>query len=238
MLRFLFSVAAIAMMFSSVPCDGATLKENVMFEAFNNGYKIELSSNDCNTLDDLLTCALEGSRPMPAIGVSLHDDTMKATEKGIWLRFAFDGVQEVSGMTFDQLLMRIDKGMYGMNVIRGNACRYDGRCYYIDLDKSMDKVYDFLAGKAVTDQKFSACPKACEDKLDKAKVERVPSPNIRVPSMDAHIDAQSGAIENIPSKNKDNNGKGPIMDATQNYKTGSQQAAKSATQKLLESIDF
>lgn len=89
---------------------------------------------------------LKGSHLMPAYGVSLHRETTKAINSGLWAEFCFDRVYESGGMPFEKLLIKIEKEYTGFNIIRYNTnYGYDGRCFYIDLvNKNMGGFYDIL----------------------------------------------------------------------------------------------
>ncbi len=157
MLKILFAFMAICTMFSSGSCSSPdALKEEIMFDAYNNGYKIEITQEDASKIDELFTTALKGSYPMPALGVSLHDKTMEAVEDGIWLRFAFQEPLTVDELNFDQLLINLTKDMYGFNIIRGNDGKFDGRNFYIDLRRNLDDLYDFVVSLPVGEEKFEA----------------------------------------------------------------------------------
>lgn len=76
----------------------------------------------------------EGARQMPAYGVSLHAETLKAMQKGVWAEFDFGKTKSSGGMTFERLLIEVQKSFSGFNLIRYNSKGgYDGRCYYLSL---------------------------------------------------------------------------------------------------------
>lgn len=113
-------------------------------EIYNNGELVNLSSDEFDKFENLFSDALENSRQTPAYGVSIHDLTIKEMKSGIWLRFKFEQTIYKSQMPFDELLMKIDKNSYGVNIIRGNNGRYEGRCYYLELENNFDNLYDFI----------------------------------------------------------------------------------------------
>lgn len=88
---------------------------------------------------------LIGANQMPALGVSIDELTREKMEIGIWLEFEFDSISYNSEMPFESLLVEINKDYYGFNVIRKYNNKYDGRCYYINLnDRSMNHLYEYL----------------------------------------------------------------------------------------------
>lgn len=87
-----------------------------------------------------------GAHEMPAYGVSLNKETVKAMNEGLWVEFVFSKQLWHSGMPFEKLLIKVEKTSFGFNIIRYNSeDGYSGRCYYFDLiGKNMSKFYDFL----------------------------------------------------------------------------------------------
>lgn len=78
---------------------------------------------------------------MPAFGVSLHDETMKARANGVWLEFHFPEEQEHNSMPFSTMLIQIAPNDCGFNLIRQHDGRYEGRCFYLNLiDKDMSAI--------------------------------------------------------------------------------------------------
>lgn len=90
---------------------------------------------------------IDGAHDMPAFGVSLNKETVKAMNKGLWVEFIYDGKYESNGMPFEKLLVNVEKDFYGFNIIRYNSgYGYDGRCFYLDLvNKNMSEFYEIVA---------------------------------------------------------------------------------------------
>lgn len=89
---------------------------------------------------------LEGSHPMPALGVSINKETVREMQKGLWVEFGFDEVLEANGLPFEKLLVNVSQDYYGFNLIRYNTRGgYDGRCLYIDLvGRNMTNFYNVV----------------------------------------------------------------------------------------------
>ena len=115
---------------------------------YNEGKKTSYSSVDGN-YEVILECwnnTINGALEMPAYGVSLNNLTVQEMQKNLWLEFDFGKRLEHNEMPFEKLLVHVDKGYYGFNLIRYNsAVGYDGRCFYLDLNgKNMDNLYELL----------------------------------------------------------------------------------------------
>ena len=143
-LLFLFMIAPIIL------CSQAGLLPDIFGEAqmvkvYNDGQEIVMSEESKAEFDTLFVEALVGARQMPAFGVSIHKLTVEEMKSGIWVKFIYQQTMEADGMPFDELLVHVQKDMHGVNIIRGNGGSYNGRCFYLDLNGTLDEVYDFLA---------------------------------------------------------------------------------------------
>ena len=90
---------------------------------------------------------IDGAHQMPAYGVSLNRETVVAMKEGLWLEFEFGKIYESDGMPYKKLLINVQSGFSGFNLIRYNAkTGYDGRCFYYDLiNKNMANLHDLLS---------------------------------------------------------------------------------------------
>lgn len=87
-----------------------------------------------------------GAHEMPAFGVSLNDETVKAMQNGVWAEFTFDRQLYSNGMPYEKLLVNVQPEWSGFNIVRYTAKHgYDGRCFYYDLvNKDMSGFYNCL----------------------------------------------------------------------------------------------
>ena len=88
----------------------------------------------------------QNAHEMPAFGVALNNETIDAKTLGLWVEFVFAKQQTHSSMTFEKLLIKIEKEHQGFNIIRYNSeTGYSGRCYFINLvDSNMAQFYDLI----------------------------------------------------------------------------------------------
>lgn len=86
----------------------------------------------------------EYAHDMPAFGVSLDDLTKEEMKTGSWLELGFNKTYEFNEMPFDGLLIKIEKDIYGFNLIRRNNKKYEGRCFYLSLSESMNELYNII----------------------------------------------------------------------------------------------
>ena len=93
------------------------------------------------------TVLCENAHEMPAFGVSLNNETIKAKEIGLWVEFVFDKQYSHNNMSFEKLLVKVEKEWQGFNIVRYNARDgYNGRCFFLDLGgKNMSEFYNILA---------------------------------------------------------------------------------------------
>lgn len=137
-----------------------TITYNNLEEVFADSYQIDLLINnekyeyDNNDqeyykilvlFDEMLT----GSRQVPALGVSLDNETRKAIKNGVWLEFNYDITRYNNDLPFDSLLIEVNQNYGGFNIIRKYNNKYEGRCFYINLENNsrMNKLYNYLTDK-------------------------------------------------------------------------------------------
>ena len=115
---------------------------------YNNGEVTVYGVEDAayNQIIEGWTVMTKNAHDMPAYGVSLNKETLKAMNSGLWVEFDFGKPTEYNGMPFEKLLVEVNKGFYGFNIIRYTKQNgYDGRCFYIDLvNKDMNDFYNVL----------------------------------------------------------------------------------------------
>ena len=85
---------------------------------------------------------LTNSHEMPALGVSLDNETRNELKNGLWLEFNYKTTQTYNEMPFDSLLIKVEPDNSGFNVLRKHDNLYEGRCYYINLDCNMSALYN------------------------------------------------------------------------------------------------
>lgn len=108
---------------------------------YKNGEEIKL---DKTLVEPELKQLTDKSYFSPAFGVSLHDQTTNAMQKGYWLEFRYNTQHVYADMPFSKLLIELKPDYYGFNLIRYNDGKYDGRCYYLNLNVSSTKFYKFI----------------------------------------------------------------------------------------------
>ena len=112
--------------------------------AYHNGETISALKNEdtYNTLFGVFNNMLKDARPMPAFGVSLDAETRDAMKNGTWIEFVFDSTQAHNDMPFDALLINVVPEHTGFNIVRKYQGKYDGRCFYVDIQGNMQPLYD------------------------------------------------------------------------------------------------
>ena len=85
------------------------------------------------------------AQDMPAFGVSLDNETKSALENGTWLELEYNIPQTFNEMPFDALLIEISDEFEGINIIRKNNGKYDGRCFYLNLKSNMQELSNIIS---------------------------------------------------------------------------------------------
>jgi len=127
-----------------------SLEINNYFNICDNMYvvcdnnKHILDSNSTNIIMLELDGLCENSNEMPALGVSIHNETITELKKGLWLILKYNDTQYHKDMPFDELLININSEDFGFNIIRGNNGTYDGRCYYLNINSNMSNLHNTI----------------------------------------------------------------------------------------------
>lgn len=109
------------------------------FRVIKGGECVEIikGEKDFNALVLKIKQLFSSSRLMPAFGVSLHKETLNAMQEGDWLEIIFSNEQEKNGLKFSKLLFKLEI-TGGVNLIRFNQNKYEGRCLFLDFDDLID----------------------------------------------------------------------------------------------------
>jgi len=106
---------------------------------------VDNGSDNYTQIFDELDKMLNNAHEMPAFGVSLDNEVNEALKTGVWLKLIYSDTITYNEMTFDTLLIEVQKNWNGFNIHRGNNGIFEGRCYYISLtDTNMDNLYELL----------------------------------------------------------------------------------------------
>ena len=87
---------------------------------------------------------VKDAHEMPALGVSLDQETKEAKKSDLWLEIHFAKTMHYLDMPFDSLLIKIEKDNSGCNIIRGTRGKYEGRCYYLNTTSTMENLYSIV----------------------------------------------------------------------------------------------
>lgn len=122
------------------------IAETSQIVVFNQGSTSVFNHND-DKFEMILNAFLntiKNAREMPAFGVSLHDETTSALKLGIWIEFVFDRQQSHNDMPFESLLGSVEPDHTGINLIRKQNGKFDGRCFYLDLSTNLKVLHSLI----------------------------------------------------------------------------------------------
>ena len=80
---------------------------------------------------------LKDAHILPSLGVSLHDETKKEMQSDEWVEILFSSEKAFEGMNFEGLAFKLEE-TNGLNIIRILDGKYEGRNFYIMLNKEID----------------------------------------------------------------------------------------------------
>ena len=144
--RFLF---AFVMIFYGGFMNGS---KNTITDYFDNSTNIVVFADEQKHLyfkgDDKFEIILKqledvckDAHDMPAFGVSIHNETVEAKKHGLWLELEFATEQTFNEMPFNCLLINIVPEASGFNLIRKTNGKYDGRCFYLNLNSKTKNLF-------------------------------------------------------------------------------------------------
>ena len=119
-------------------CNSITIYVNGNTQTYDN------ESDTYNTILETLKNITKNSHEMPALGVSLDKETREALNKDMWLELNYNDTIEYLDMPFNKLTIKLEKDSYGINIIRHSNNKYEGRCYYLNLDVDTNKLYETI----------------------------------------------------------------------------------------------
>jgi len=125
-------------------------KENTMidtidkiesFTIFKDGKQIEITPKNkkFNSIISAVEELFSKGQILPAFGVSLHAETQNALTSDEWLQINFKEKLIKNGLPFSALLFKLDN-VYGVDLIRVNNNRYEGRCIHLNFFENLNLI--------------------------------------------------------------------------------------------------
>ena len=116
---------------------------------YNNGNEISFlqDTDDFKAIIDELNSMCYDSHEMPAFSVSIDNETKTAMKNGVWIELVFDQLLVHNEMPFDRLLFQVNSDFSGFNIVRHYQDKYDGRCFYLNLENDMCHLYNTLVNR-------------------------------------------------------------------------------------------
>ena len=113
---------------------------------FHNGQQIvfEKDADNFVSVIETLQQTTNGAHDMPAFSVSLDSETRQELSNGVWLELCFANTNTFNELPFDALLFKLQSEDCGMNVIRKHNGKYEGRCFYLNLQNNCEELYKLV----------------------------------------------------------------------------------------------
>ena len=115
------------------------LNDICQINLYQHGKKKEIKLNRTQkaVVKNYFSNILKDAHVLPALGVSLHDETKKEMQSGEWVEILFSSEQAFEGMNFEGLVFKLEE-TNGLNIIRILNGKYEGRNFYVMLNKEID----------------------------------------------------------------------------------------------------
>lgn len=116
-----------------------TLDKIESFTIFKDGKEIEINKENkkFNSVFLAIEDTFRRGQILPAFGVSLHNETLNALKSDEWLQINFKEELIKNGLPFTALLFKLDN-VYGVDLIRVNNNRYEGRCIHLNFFENLN----------------------------------------------------------------------------------------------------
>ena len=118
--------------------------DSITVNISQNEYVVDKGSAQYDGLMDFVQRILDGSHQVPALGVAIHSEVIEEKKNKNWIEFKFGESSECGEMPFDSLLIFLEKDMGGINVLRSYKGKYEGRCFYINLNSNLSDFFNIL----------------------------------------------------------------------------------------------
>lgn len=139
--RILFAIGGLPIIFTQFLNVVDVLPYSQNMDLIANGIVYEISSEQKANIQKELVTFLEEAVQVPAYAVTFPEMFEEMVKDGYYLSFNFDTVIEINGMPFDQLVFEVFEDCSGFNVFRGNNGVFQGRCFYVNTEKSSSDLY-------------------------------------------------------------------------------------------------
>ena len=116
---------------------------------YNSNNKLNFKKNtpEFNELLSEFQDTIYNSYELPALGVSLHNETMQALKLDCWIEFNFTSTLSHNDLPFQSLLIQITPEQNALNIIRKQNSQYEGRCFYLNLDSTKNSLFNLITSK-------------------------------------------------------------------------------------------
>ncbi len=116
---------------------------------YNSNNKLNFKKNtpEFNELLSEFQDTIYNSYELPALGVSLHNETIQALKLDCWIEFNFTSTLSHNDLPFQSLLIQITPEQNALNIIRKQNSQYEGRCFYLNLDSTKTSLFNLITSK-------------------------------------------------------------------------------------------
>lgn len=116
---------------------------------YNSNNKLNFKKNtpEFNELLSEFQDTIYNSYELPALSVSLHNETIQALKLDCWIEFNFTSTLSHNDLPFQSLLIQITPEQNALNIIRKQNSQYEGRCFYLNLDSTKTSLFNLITSK-------------------------------------------------------------------------------------------
>lgn len=143
-MRFLFFLLGVPYMILSFFDTTQVLPYVMQTSLMVDGQIVEMTEQEQQALQEQVSMLFDGARTMPAFGVVFDDMYKQEITNGTFISLRFPQMMEVNNLSFDELVFKVEPDWTGVNLFRGVKGVFNGRCIFLDLNKDMSDLHDFI----------------------------------------------------------------------------------------------
>lgn len=155
MMRIMFFIMGIPMMilsfFEAVDVMPFVSSTSLLVD----GNEIVLTEEEQCGLEEQVHLMLQNAHTLPAYGVITHEMFQEQILQGRYISLKFDNVLELSGLPFDELMIKVDQDAQAFDLMRGMKGIFQGRCVHIDLMGSDMKALSTYVDELIAEKEQS-----------------------------------------------------------------------------------
>lgn len=109
-----------------------------------NGKVLEITAEESAKIESELSKLIKGAKIDVGLSVMFEGEFEEYIKEGDFLNFKVDGLCDIDGMEFNELIFKVVEDGQSIELYRGIDGSYRGRCFYVESKKSTSDLYNLV----------------------------------------------------------------------------------------------